>query len=39
MVEMPQAGVLRQDGLDELEFRRNIAHLAHSGRNVTSKGL
>ena len=31
--------ILRQDGLDELEFRRNIAHLAHSGRNVTSKGL
>ena len=39
MVEMPRVGVLRQDGLDELEFRRNIAHLARSGRNVTSKGL
>ena len=39
MVETPQAGVLRQDGLDELEFSRNIAHLAHSGRNGTSKGL
>ena len=39
MVETPQAGVLRQDGLDELEFRRNIVHFADSGRNGTSKGL
>ena len=39
MVETPQAGVLRQDGLDELEFRRNIAHFTRPGRNGTSKGL